>query len=83
MIRFGDSVVGLPTTIPLTAAADGQNVAHNLGETIAFAAFYDSSGVHITENAFTNVDVNNITLRIAQAETGTTTFTGDLLLISK
>lgn len=83
MIRFGDIVLGIPSTFALTGIDNGDNFAHNLGELISIAKFYDASGVDITENSFTNVDSDNITLHIAQGEGVTTTFTGTLILFPR
>jgi len=80
MVRIGDILLGVPSVFALTAAADGSNFAHNLGELISIVKFYNASNVDITENSFTNVDANNITLHIAQGEGVTTTFTGNLIL---
>lgn len=81
MIRLGDTVLGVPSTFSLTGATNGSNFNHALGSLISIAKFFDSiSGEDITENTFSNVDANNITLRIAQGEGVTTTFTGTLIL---
>ena len=80
MIRVGDILLGVPASFAVTAVDDGDNFAHNLGELISIVKFYNASGVDITENSFTNVDSDNITLHIAQGEGVTTTFTGTLIL---